>query len=263
MPFAKRTLSQIPTRTATLINALRYLRNMSLAYVHADLGASDGGPLSGEGRILAILFGITAEEVTQYKVAAFSVPEPIQELEVNGKLFTRAQVIQYLQDPVLFDTADVVSLAASFAITDDEVCAPLMAGDIDSDICMETLHRALAIFGLQAMFRESHRNALEGGWWNDLATGQPKDRNVPEMIALQHSELSEALEGNRKGLMDDKLPHRRMDEVEWADAIIRIADCAEGLDLDVPGAIMEKMAFNRSRPDHKVESRLAEGGKAF
>ncbi len=31
-------------------------------------------------------------------------------------------------------------------------------------------------------------------WWHDLETGERLDRNKGEMIALMHSELSEALE---------------------------------------------------------------------
>jgi NTP pyrophosphatase (non-canonical NTP hydrolase) len=71
------------------------------------------------------------------------------------------------------------------------------------------------------------------------------------------------MEGHRKGLPDDKLPHRSMIEVELADAVIRIADLAGALGLDLGGAIAEKMAFNAVRPDHKLENRLAEGGKAY
>lgn len=63
--------------------------------------------------------------------------------------------------------------------------------------------------------------------------------------------------------MDDKLPHRPMVEVELADAVIRIMDLAGALNLDIGGAIAEKMAFNKIRPDHKPEARLAEGGKAY
>jgi len=63
-------------------------------------------------------------------------------------------------------------------------------------------------------------------WWEDLETGQPLKRNIGEMLMLMTSELAEAMEGHRKGLMDDKLPHRRMLEVELADALIRGLDLA-------------------------------------
>jgi NTP pyrophosphatase (non-canonical NTP hydrolase) len=100
-------------------------------------------------------------------------------------------------------------------------------------------------------------------WWVDLETGLPKARNVGEMLMLTVSELAEALEGHRKGLMDDKLPHRQMLEVELADALIRLLDIAGGLGLDLGGAYVEKMQFNAERADHKRENRLAEGGKRY
>ena len=70
-------------------------------------------------------------------------------------------------------------------------------------------------------------------WWIDLYTGRKVVRNMGEMLMLVVSELSEALEGDRKGLMDDKLPHRKMAEVELADAYIRLLDVAAGTGFNV------------------------------
>ena len=111
-------------------------------------------------------------------------------------------------------------------------------------------------FGLNAFRDACHTAAVEAGWHKNR-------REVGTMLALIHSEISEALEGDRKDLMDDKLPHRKMIEVELADAMIRIGDLAGMLGLDIGGAVVEKMAYNRVRQDHKEETRQLDGGKAY
>ena len=100
-------------------------------------------------------------------------------------------------------------------------------------------------------------------WWQDPATGKPLDRNKGEMLCLIHSEISEAMEGERKDLMDDKLPHRKMAEVELVDAIIRIFDYCSAFGYDIEGAYQEKMSYNAKREDHKHEARLLAGGKKW
>lgn len=127
------------------------------------------------------------------------------------------------------------------------------------------------MFNMKDLIKKIHQQNVDAGWWTDLATGEdlrskvdePPKRNIPEMLCLVHSEISEAMEGHRKNLMDDKLPHRKMLEVELADAIIRIFDMCGGLGLDIEGAINEKMEFNAKRSDHKIENRLKENGKKF
>lgn len=119
--------------------------------------------------------------------------------------------------------------------------------------------------------------SASAGWWGPFAhaPSTPDDvfhvrdgtklgkAIVGQKLMLIVSEIAEAMEGHRKGLMDDKLPHRPMIEVELADAVIRIADLAGALNLDLGGAIAEKLAFNAVRPDHKLEVRAAEGGKSY
>lgn len=108
-----------------------------------------------------------------------------------------------------------------------------------------------------------HGLAKEAGWWTNLQTGEPLDRNKGEMFCLMHSEISEAMEGARKNLMDDHLPHRKMEEVELADTLIRIFDYAGANKLDLGGALVEKLVYNTDRVDHKVENRKKEDGKKF
>lgn len=100
-------------------------------------------------------------------------------------------------------------------------------------------------------------------WWQNIDTGEVIRRNKGELIALMHSELSECLEGERKDLMDDKLPHRKMAEVELADTLIRIFDYAGAFGYDLQGAFEEKMKFNSTREDHTHEARKIAGGKQF
>ena len=128
----------------------------------------------------------------------------------------------------------------------------------------------------ETLVRICHGASEEAGWWyysngagsinlkQECKIGSRLGKAlVAEKLCLIHSEISEGMEGHRKGKMDDHLPQRPMLEVELADAVIRIADLAGALGLDLGGAIAEKLAYNSQRPDHKPEARAAEGGKAY
>lgn len=124
------------------------------------------------------------------------------------------------------------------------------------------------------MAKRVHETAVDKGWWDmrDLLvrvaavhegregtsglTEFAKKAVASQMIALEHSELSEGLEGIRKDLNDDKIPEFTMEEAEAADTIIRIMDRGVSRKLRIAEAIIAKMAMNKTR-EH------LHGGKAF
>lgn len=125
-----------------------------------------------------------------------------------------------------------------------------------------TQDEAEAHHGLVKAMQLAHKTASDAGWYKNPATGENVTRNFGEVLMLMVSELAEALEADRKGLMDDKLPDRDGREVELADCVIRIFDTAAALGLDVPGAFIAKNRYNQQRADHKLANRAA-GGKKY
>lgn len=105
-----------------------------------------------------------------------------------------------------------------------------------------------------------HQTAKSKGWWNDrrdivtaCAAVSPELAKAAQnaidaqALALIHSETSEALEGSRGNLMDDKVPQYTMMEAELADVIIRIMDFAAGRNLRVFEAMKAKAEYNKTR----------------
>jgi hypothetical protein len=171
-----------------------------------------------------------------------------------------------------------------------------------------------------------HEHNVNVGWWpSEVKRGFDEEYLLLEKLQLILTEVAEATEGLRKNLMDDKLPHRKMVEVEIADALIRYLDYGGRINLDIKidftdldgvvdgspmfqttepafhfyisktvtelfgapslasygrvfnimiaycmifnydifGAMEEKVEFNKTRADHKLENRKKFNGKSF
>lgn len=132
---------------------------------------------------------------------------------------------------------------------------------------------------LNELAKEIHENAAAHGWWDE-------ERSFGDIIALCHSELSEALEEYRNSMpnlymicredrkpcggiecdhwesLDGSCKYNCLDEkpegiaVEMADCIIRILDWCGKENIDIDGIIQLKHEFNKNRP-------WKHGGKAL
>lgn len=90
---------------------------------------------------------------------------------------------------------------------------------------------------------EIHQDNRNAGWWTNIDTGDLKERNFGEMLALVHSEISECYEGILANSPDTHLTDVRMERVEIADACIRVYDMIGGMLFDGPFYIDQSLDF--------------------
>ncbi len=150
------------------------------------------------------------------------------------------------------------------------MCADCAYGVSDEEIAARDHKRQLDIDcarleeAVNTLVEITHRRALH--WWVDPETGadlRDKDLMVPTKLMLVVSEVSEAMEADRKDQMDDKVPNMPGVTVELADALIRIGDLCGAKKYQLGAAVAAKTRVNDVRPDHKAENRVKKGGKKY
>lgn len=96
------------------------------------------------------------------------------------------------------------------------------------------------VLSLDALAREIREVNQANGW--NVTQGNEWDNTykVPAILALVHSEVTEALEAFRKNDQENFLE-------EMADVVIRVLDCVGAFTDEFDEIVSEKIAFNKTR----------------
>jgi NTP pyrophosphatase (non-canonical NTP hydrolase) len=102
---------------------------------------------------------------------------------------------------------------------------------------------------VRRLVEEAHKNAVRHMFWEDVdyihrqdeGTGKAMTNALCTRLLLIVSEATEAMDALRSGTEDDF-------GEELADIVIRVADLAGGMGIDLEAEIAAKMERNKARP---------------
>lgn len=116
-----------------------------------------------------------------------------------------------------------------------------------------TIHPARNVLNMLA--KTAHAMSDSKGFWaeeNAVMSLHPEMTPIimGNKLALIHSEVSEVLEALRKPepVASKKIPPYMEEEDECADILIRLMDYCGKRNIDIGGAVIQKMLYNANRP---------------
>lgn len=113
--------------------------------------------------------------------------------------------------------------------------------------------------GIAALKLISHWYAVRHGEWKDEKLDH---KTMSAKLLRVHSDVSNALEKGLWNTDSTSLPYRRGEEVNLADALIRICDLACARKLELAGTLIERLAYNATRHDRSAAGHAEPGGEA-
>ncbi|WP_207145666.1 hypothetical protein [Brevibacillus brevis] len=132
-----------------------------------------------------------------------------------------------------------------FVINTDEPYAPIIEAVLKQfGHWGPAENKPTPIAAINALCKAAYNNAVEKGWYEE-------PRSFGDVIALIHSELSEALEEYRRGkkFTEEYYCNEKPCGIpsELADVVIRVFDFCGSQGIDLEKAIREKMKYNSTR----------------
>lgn len=208
--------------------------------------AGDRGPVPGDdGEAVLVPFVVPYEQMNDVLV---SVHEIWTYLSLEDRAATLAATVEHQPEGAYLLESRPITKKAERVVDFMRTIAQNLTANIRAE--------PMTVFEL---VRDSYDRAKRKGFWNDMpvASGEGVQAKINEKLLLTVSELTEAMEEIRKDhhpleiYYDEHRPDKPEGfSIELADAMIRIADLAGWLDIDLTAAIRMKAAYNESRP-HK------------